>query len=125
MTQLTPTATSERQKIQRYGQGRFTVSGTAFTGSVLVLPRETVPWVVTDILAIPAAAMNILIERAQGLDLCIIGCGPRVVMLAPAVRAAFKAASLHVELMDTGSACRTFNVLTAENRAVGAALIAI
>jgi uncharacterized protein len=30
-----------------------------------------------------------------------------------------------VEFMDTGAACRTFNVLLAENRRVAAALLAI
>jgi uncharacterized protein len=41
------------------------------------------------------------------------------------VRRAFAAASIGLEAMDTGAACRTYNVLLAEGRPVGAALLAV
>jgi uncharacterized protein len=43
----------------------------------------------------------------------------------PALRAALRGAGIAVEPMDTGAACRTFNVLLAEGRRVAAALIAV
>ena len=33
-----------RRSIQKYGGGRFTVSGATFAGSILLLPNETLPW---------------------------------------------------------------------------------
>ncbi len=38
------------------------------------------------------------------------------------IKNAFKENGLNIEAMDTGAACRTFNVLLAEGRAVAAAL---
>ena len=40
-----------------------------------------------------------------------------------ALRAALKAHGIAVEAMDTGAACRTYNVLLAEDRRVAAALL--
>jgi uncharacterized protein len=41
------------------------------------------------------------------------------------LRAAVRARGLALEWMDTGAACRTFNVLLAEGRPVAAALLAV
>jgi uncharacterized protein len=41
------------------------------------------------------------------------------------LRAALRAAGVVVEPMDTGAACRTYNVLMADGRRVAAALIAV
>ena len=45
--------------------------------------------------------------------------------MPPALRAALKAAGLSLEVVDTGSACRIYNVLLAEGRRVAAALIPV
>ena len=42
-----------------------------------------------------------------------------------ALRSRFREARVRLEVMQTGAAARTFNVLVAENRKVGAALIAV
>ena len=53
----------------------------------------------------------------------VVGCGARSVFLPPPLRAGFKAAGVALEVVDTGAACRIYNVLLAESRKVGAALI--
>ena len=58
-------------------------------------------------------------------EILLIGCGPASALLAPAIRRMLEEAGLGVEIMDTGAACRTFNVLLSEDRAVAAALIAV
>ena len=55
--------------------------------------------------------------------LLVVGCGARSVFLPPPLRAGFKAAGVALEVVDTGAACRIYNVLLAESRKVGAALI--
>ena len=62
---------------------------------------------------------------SQATDSLILGTGVRQVFPAPAVRRAFVEAGLALEPMDTGAACRTYNVLLAEGRSVGAALMAV
>ena len=58
-----------------------------------------------------------------GIELLVVGCGARVAFVPPAWRAAFKARGVSLEVVDTGSACRIYNVLLAEGRRVAAALI--
>ena len=51
--------------------------------------------------------------------------GPKMALVPSSLRAALREAGVVVEPMDTGAACRTYNVLMAEGRHVAAALIAV
>ena len=119
-----PHATN-RPKIQKYGAGRFTVSGQVFTGGVLVLPTQTLAWPATDLATLSEESISLLISHHANIDVCLLGCGPRTLPLPSALRARFKTVGLRVDVMDTGSACRTYNVLMSEERAVAAALMPI
>jgi uncharacterized protein len=46
-------------------------------------------------------------------------------LVPPALRALLRQAGIVVEPMDTGAACRTYNVLIVEERRVAAALVAV
>jgi uncharacterized protein len=125
-----PNRTSEaasggRQQIQAYGGGGFRVSGVRFGGSVLVHAEHTDAWPVESVAEIPAPDVAALATGAPAGTLVIIGCGARFVPMPPSLREALAAAGVHAEWMDTGAACRTFNVLVAEGREVRAALLAI
>ena len=63
-------------------------------------------------------------RRRGGIDLLLLGCGARMAMVPAGVRQHLRAAGVVVESMDTGAACRTYNVLMADGRRVAAALIA-
>jgi len=56
-------------------------------------------------------------------EVLLLGSGPRQVFPAPELLAQLYAARIGFEVMDTGAACRTYNVLVGEGRAVAAALI--
>jgi uncharacterized protein len=53
----------------------------------------------------------------------LLGLGRRMGLVASDLRAALKASGIVIEAMDTGAACRTFNVLLGEERRVAAALL--
>ena len=55
----------------------------------------------------------------------VIGIGTVVADIPAQTRAALDDAGVGVEVMTTGAACRTFNVLLIEGRGVAAALIAV
>jgi uncharacterized protein len=55
----------------------------------------------------------------------LLGCGPRMLLLPPPLRQTLRAAGIVSEVMDTGAACRTYNVLLAEGRQVCAAMLAV
>ncbi len=59
------------------------------------------------------------------VEILLLGCGRRMGILPPALRQGLRASGIVVDAMDTGAACRTYNVLLAEERRVAAALIGI
>jgi uncharacterized protein len=121
---VTPQIPADRQLIQGYGDGGFRITGARHEGSVLVLPGRTHAWPVRRLSEATRASLEPLIE-SRAVDLLLVGCGGGIQPLPPGLRQELRAAGMVVELMDTGAACRTYNVLLAEERRVAAALIAI
>ena len=121
---VTEGAPGDRQFIDGYGPGRFTVSGTLHLGSILVFPDRTVPWPVQAFADLEVGFLRSVMADA-GIDLVLLGCGAGTQFPPREIREAARAAGVSVEPMDTGAACRTFNVLTLEERRVAAALIAL
>ena len=122
---LTRQSSADRQHVQRYGGGGFRVSGVDFKGSVIVLPRETILWPVAAVDILTVTDFAPMLAHAKALDVCLLGCGAGMKPLPREVRAALKEAGLTVDPMDTVAACRTYNVLMGEGRAVAAALLAV
>ncbi len=127
MTDLTPLIPAGRQIVESYGEGRFRIGGQLYAGAVLVFPERTVAWPVW--LPGEASLENLEPVAAAGrggtVDLLLFGQGPRIVPVPSALRQALRATGIVIEPMDTGAACRTYNVLMAEGRLVAAALIAV
>lgn len=115
----------DRQLIQTYGPGRFRISDVDHSGAVLVLPQRTVAWAVAAATDIAPDNLAAVLEVAPAVEVLVVGCGARASFIPPARRAALKAHGIVLEVMDTGAACRTYNVLMAEGRRVAAALIAV
>ena len=119
--EITRQGSADRQLIQRYTSG-FKVSGVSFTGPIIVTTAKTIAWPVTAFAKLTLDDFAPLFAEAPW-DVCLLGCGDRTEFVPPDLRAALKAKGIPVDAMGTGSACRTFNVLTAEGRHVVAALL--
>ncbi|WP_460020920.1 Mth938-like domain-containing protein [Magnetospira thiophila] len=123
---ITPLVPAGRQLIRGYGDGRFLISETRHEGSVLVFSEETLPWPVTEWEQISLETLAPVLQRANEARILLIGCGPSFVLPPQGLKTALKKDhGIVLEWMDTGAACRTFNVLLIEERAVAAALIAV
>ena len=122
---ITPLVPKGRQVIQTYGGGAFTIAGVRHGGSVLVFPARTEAWPVADMARLEPGDLRAVADAGPDVDLLLLGAGQGPAALPAAVAEAMRAAGVAVEVMDTGAACRTFNVLLAENRRLAAALIAI
>ena len=120
--ELTPVNPSGRQVIESYGRHGFRVAGVAYSRPILVFPDATLDWAITGIDALSIEALKPVIEHG-GTEILLLGCGPRMAIVSATVRQALKAAGIGLEPMDTGAACRTYNVLLAEDRRVAAALL--
>jgi uncharacterized protein len=112
-----------RQIIESYGGGRFRVSGWTHAGSILVLPHKAMPWSVARFEDVNLETLGPVLDGS--IELLLLGCGTLQQMAALDLRAGLKGRGVVVDTMDTGAACRTYNVLAAEERRVGAALIAV
>jgi len=123
---ITPLVPKGRQLIQGYGDGGFRISGTRHEGSVWILPEQTLAWAVGAIAeADPASLKDLIALSAQHVRILLIGTGKAMLPLPATWRALAREADVAIEAMDTGAACRTYNVLLAEEREVAAALIAV
>jgi uncharacterized protein len=109
--------------IEAYGNGGFRFAGTSHRGSILCLPSGIYAWEPADPLDV--SSLEPALAEGREMRVLILGTGARQVFPAAAVRRAFAEAGLALEPMDTGAACRTYNVLLAEGRPVGAALMAV
>jgi uncharacterized protein len=125
MADITPATPPEINLVQAYGNGGFRIGGVAHLGSVVVLPTRVEVWAAAAMADVALDSLQIVIDAAPRVELLLVGCGGRIAPLPAELRRALRAAGIAVEPMDTGAACRTYNVLVTEGRRVAAALIAI
>lgn len=123
--ELTQAKAPGKQVIEGYGDGRFRVSGSLYEGSVIVFAERTEAWSPGRFEDLGPESFAALAGSGEGLEILLLGCGPRMCLVPAAWRRSLKDAGIVVEPMATGAACRTFNVLIAEGRRVAAALIAV
>lgn len=122
---ITPLIPAGRQVIEGYGDGGFRISGVRHDGSVLLFPTQVLPWTIRAFAEVTLESLEPVVAAAADVDLLLLGCGPSLQLVPAALRRALKGAGIVVEPMDTGAACRTYNVLLGEERRVAAALIAV
>jgi uncharacterized protein len=120
--EVTPAAPSGRPMIERYGPGGFRISGAIFTGAVLILPDAVIAWPVEHMTDITPESLRPAAEHGA-IEILLLGCGRRLQLVPKPLRAALREVGIVVDSMDSAAACRTYNVLAAEERRVAAALL--
>jgi uncharacterized protein len=108
--------------IRGYAAGELRIGNDIYRDTVIVSATQVV--VAPEIRDVNALS-SLESSRILALDpeLVLLGTGPRQIFPAAAFRAQFLQAGIGLEVMDTGAACRTFNVLVAEQRRVVALLM--
>ena len=112
-----------RAPIDSYGNGGFRFAQMSHKGSILCLPSGIYAWERPEPDALSAYVR--VFAESDALSLLLVGTGRNLARPAEGVARAFRDAGLALEAMDTGAACRTYNVLLAEGRPVAAALVAV
>ena len=121
---VTPLVKSGAQIIQSYAGGRFKISGQEYEGALLVSPDRCVVWDGADTVeSLSLESFQQIAESFPETDVVLLGTGARVQMLPAELRAELKELPFTADMMDTGAACRTYNVIMAEGRRVVAALL--
>lgn len=117
---LNEIAFAGRPPVEGYGPGGFRVAGVWWEGSLVLLPSG-----IHRVGGITLAALAPLIDAGSEIDVVLMGRGAEIAPLEPELHKAIRDAGPEVETMSTPSACRTYNVLLAENRRVAAVLAAV
>ena len=120
---ITPLVPEGRQIIESYGDDGFRISGERYPGPVIVWPEGVATWAVSGIGAAAIETLDAVFAAEPPIEILLIGSGATFDMAPAALRSALGARGVSIESMDTGAACRTYNVLMAEDRRVAAALI--
>jgi uncharacterized protein len=114
-----------RHPIDAYGNGGFRFAEMSHRGSILVLPSGIRAWVPTDPKAIDRTSLRPVLAEGRAVELLLIGTGLDIAPFPDTLRRWLKEAGIGLDVMQTGAAARTYNILMAENRKVAAALIAV
>ncbi len=121
---ITPIIPEDLKVIDSYGPGRFQIGGDAYGGGVLVFPNQVLAWPVADFAAMTPSDLAVVKEADPPVEVLLVGTGHRTEFLRPSLKAEIKTiVGLGAEAMDTGAACRTYNILLSEGRRVAAALL--
>jgi uncharacterized protein len=107
--------------ITGYGEGYVMVNGERRASSVVVLPDRIEPWERKEFSQLTQADFQFL--QGLGVEIVLLGTGARQRFPHPRLTAALAQAGIGLEVMDTQAACRTYNILVAEERKVAAALL--
>lgn len=111
--------------IEGYGPRYFKMRGSRADGSMVILPTGFYPLGVDIMGDITAGHIEKILTAAQKPELVLIGTGAKMLMIPASLRQLFTDHAIGIEFMDTGAACRTYNILTLEDRRVSAVLMAI
>jgi uncharacterized protein len=111
--------------IDAYGNGGFRFAGMSHKGSILCLPDAVTAWPPASFEEIDEASFRPVTRAEKRPELLLLGTGKSLRPLPERLKLGLFGHSVRVEVMATGAAARTYNVLLAEGRSVGAALIAV
>lgn len=116
MPRLTEIAFGSARPVDGYGPGFFRVGGEVIEGACLVGADGAGAWAGYDD---TGAILGL------DIDVLIVGTGPAIAHPPPAFRAAIEAAGIGIELTDSATAARLYNLLLAEGRRVACALLPV
>lgn len=107
--------------IRSYSADAVTVGAQRISGPCLVAARALITdWTPGGLESLDLASLELIWPLAP--QVVLLGTGERQRFPSAAIRQAFARRQVALEPMDLGAACRTYNVLAQEDRAVVAAL---
>ena len=104
--------------IDGYGPGFFRLGNQTYDAPLVVLPTGVASWAGFE-------EVEPLLKAAGIIDLLIVGTGSEIAYIPDELLDALEDAGIGVEFMASAQACRTYNVLLAEDRRVAAVLVAV
>ena len=122
---VTPLVSKGRQLIESYGDGAFKISGVVYTAPVIVFPESCFS---PDYFEADQSNFRLLREVFQtsySPSVLLYGTGKNTSLIPEIEKEFVRQQNCVLDIMNTGAACRTFNVLCAEDRRVAAVLFPV
>jgi uncharacterized protein len=114
-----------RVAIDAYGNGGFRFDGMSHRGGLIILADGMSAWTFGDAEPLSLAALAPILARLAVPQFLLLGTGTTQIFPPADVRRAFIDAHIGLDVMDTGAAARTYNILLAEQRPVAAAMLPV
>lgn len=112
----------ERNVIRRCENGTITINEQTYSDSVVVTPGQVIDdWRPDSIEELTADDLGSVAQL--GVELVILGTGARQVFPPAHILEPLITASIGIEIMDSGAAARTYNIVASEGRDVAAAIL--
>ena len=118
---LHASAPSALNTFSGYGDGFVVVNGQRHEHNLIVTPEQLLPWNVASFDALSEADFEAILGLKP--EILLLGTGARQRFPHPRLTQALLGKRIGVEAMDLQAACRTYNILVAEERKVAAALL--
>jgi len=110
--------------ITAYERGRFNVNGKTISTSLVIAPDQLIEdWSISQIDELSTGHIDAIIGLKP--ELVLLGTGEQLTFPEIEIYAALIDRGIGVDVMDSGAACRTYNILSGEGRRVVAGLILI
>ena len=111
--------------IDGFGKGGFRFAGMSHRGSLVGLPSGIWAWAVTQPEDVTELTLKPVFDAAADIGMFLIGTGQAPWQLPAPLHMRFHTAKISVEVMRTGTAVSTYNILLGEGRRVAAGFIAV
>ena len=118
---LHASALSALNTFSGYGEGFVMVNGERHESNLIVMPERMLPWDAASFDALTEADFQVFLEL--NMEILLLGTGAKQRFPNPRLTQALSRKRIGVEVMDLQAACRTYNILMAEERRVAAALL--
>ena len=104
-----------------HGPGYVAVNRVRYETSIVVTPTSVATWSVSGFDALSTEDFAAVLALKP--EVVIFGTGRAMRFPDPALALELAAAGIGFEVMDSGAACRTYNILAVEGRRVAAAIL--
>ena len=115
---------TSKYTIKAYETGFVTINNEQYSESLIVTPETLITsWEPDQLEDLNQKHIEALIDMKP--EIILLGTGKSLCFPHPSLMSIAMQQGIGFEVMDTGSACRTFNVLAAEDRNVMAAILMV
>jgi uncharacterized protein len=105
-----------------YGEGYVLINQIRYEQSLIVLPNQLIEnWTALSIAELQFHHFDALITLSP--EIILLGTGPKHIFPNQSLLSQVTKTGIGIEIMDTGAACRTFNILAEEGRHIAAAVL--